>query len=130
MVTITNGIDTFRVTAGAVSIYNTMGFHVVNDEELEEMRQTEQKHHDIVKSVSDSEYINNSKEKKESIKDNISNEEAVFIEELLEKPLTQWTNDEMKEFVKIKGIDTSGVQKVSQVRGIIKSYLEEQNKNM
>lgn len=51
-----------------------------------------------------------------------------FVEELLEKPISQWTNDELKEFVKIKGIDTSSVKKTSEVRNIVKKYLEEEAK--
>lgn len=51
-----------------------------------------------------------------------------FVEELLEKPISQWTNDELKEFVKIKDIDTSSVKKTSEVRNIVKKYLEEEAK--
>lgn len=51
-----------------------------------------------------------------------------FVEELLEKPISQWTNDELKEFVKIKKIDTSSVKKTSEVRNIVKKYLEEEAK--
>lgn len=135
MVTITNGEKTFRVTAGAVKPYESMGFHVVSDEELEEMKQAEQEHYDdagepessVKESTSESESDTNDEE--EDADTGMSKEDTAFIEELLEKPLSQWSNDEVKEFVKIKGIDTSGAQKVSQVRGIIKTYLEEQNKN-
>lgn len=127
MVTITNGERTFRVTAGAVKPYESMGYHVVSDEELEEMKLAAEEHYDDV-----GEYESSVKEnvsKPESATNNEEDTDAAFIEELLEKPLSQWNNDEVKEFVKIKGIDTSGAQKVSQVRGIIKTYLEEQNKN-
>ena len=51
-----------------------------------------------------------------------------FVEELLEKPISQWTNDELKEFVKIKKIDTSSIKKTSEVRNIVKKYLEEEAK--
>lgn len=136
MVTITNGEKTFRVTAGAVPVYKSMGFHTVTDEELEEMKQAEQEHYDDAGESADKDTGSESdagdtgsEEEEEDTETGMSKEEAAFIEELLEKPLTQWSNDEVKEFVKIKGIDTSGAQKVSQVRGIIKSYLEEQQKN-
>lgn len=131
MVTITNGIKTFRITTGAIKPYESMGFHVVSDKELKEMNQANQEHSDNSRmsgftpkeSTDISESIEDGQDKQ------IKSEEAIFIEELLEKPLTQWTNEEVKEFVKIKDIDTSGAQKVSQVRSIIKAYLEEQNKN-
>lgn len=132
MVTITNGIRTFRVTAGAVSVYESMGFRTVTDEELEEMKTTAEEHYDagefVEESISKSKSVVNIKD--EDVDTGMSKEDVVFIEELLEKPLSQWSNEEIKDFVKIKGIDTSGAQKVSQVRGIIKAYLEEQNKNV
>lgn len=127
MVTITNGIKTFRVPAGAAKPYESMGFRVVSDAELEGMRHAEREHHD-----DSGEPMQNDTDSTESGGDGITDEktqEDIFVEELLEKPLSQWSNDEVKEFVRIKEIDTSGAQKVSQVRGIIKAYLEEQNKN-
>lgn len=133
MVTITNGEKTFRVTAGAVKPYESMGFHVASDEELEEMKMAAEEHYDDAgepeSSVKESASESDANNEEEDVDTGMSKEDAAFIEELLEKPLSQWSNDEVKEFVKIKGIDTSGAQKVSQVRGIIKTYLEEQNKN-
>lgn len=137
MVTITNGIKTFRVTAGAVKPYESMGFHIATTEELEEMNQARQEHFDDAgtpaseKEDSDQHTEEESGDNEEESEDEtgMSKEDATYIEELLEKPLSQWSNEEVKEFVRIKGIDTSGAQKVSQVRAIIKTYLEEQSKN-
>lgn len=136
MVTITNGIKTFRVTAGAVKPYENMGFHVATAEELEEMNQARQEHFDDAGSPTpekeDSgrhEEESGDNEEESEDETSMSKEDAAYIEELLEKPLSQWSNEEVKEFVKIKGIDTSGVQKVSQVRAIIKTYLEEEERN-
>lgn len=126
MVTITNGIKTFKVPSGSVKPYEGMGFRVVSDKELEEMRQNEQQHYD---DSGEPEQSSNKDSEDRQDEDTGDTEEEAFIEELLEKPLTQWTNEEVKEFVRIKNIDTSGAQKVSQVRSIIKTYLEEQNKN-
>lgn len=127
MVTITNGVKTFRVTSGAVKPYEGMGFHVVSDDELEEMNQTEQHFNDSGE-VEEKDIDSGSDDISEDIESDV-NEDAAFVEELLEKPLSQWSNEEIKDFVKIKGIDTSSAQKVSQVRGIIKAYLEEQQRN-
>lgn len=121
MVTITNGVRKFRVTAGSVPTYISMGFRIVNDEDMEDAEYEEHK-----KAINN----NYGREGKSSVDTGMSKDDAIFIEDLLEKPLSQWTNEEVKDFVKIKGIDTSGVQKVSQVRGIIKNYLEDQSKNM
>lgn len=128
MVTITNGVKTFRVTAGAVNLYKSMGFHVVSDD-LEGMTMEEDVEYaeeDFEKSTRET---NTHKEKENSDNSGMSKEDAIFVEEILEKPLSQWSNEEVKDFVKIMGIDTSGAQKVSQVRGIIKTYLEERSKN-
>lgn len=125
MVTITNGIRTFRVTSGAVKIYESMGFHIETDEDVSQDQ--EYVEDDEKESIMNSENPVSDRINTEGIK--VNSKEELFIEELLEKPLSQWSNEEVKEFVKIKEIDTSGAQKVSQVRGIIKAYLEEQNKN-
>lgn len=127
MVTITNGIKTFRVTSGAVPVYKSLGFRTVTDEELEEMQQATHEHFNDAGEPENS--AKSGKEESDSDEEGEELEDATFIEEILEKPLSQWTNDEVKEFVRIKEIDTSGAQKVSQVRDIIKTYLEEQNKN-
>ena len=136
MVTITNGINTFRVTAGAVKPYKSMGFHVVSDIELEEMKQLV--HESVDNSVESGSTLRKSNHNAGRVidygrdkEDNVNDEDTAFVEELLEKPLSQWSSEEIKDFVKIKGIDTSGAQKMSQVRGIIKSYLEgEQKRNV
>lgn len=137
MVTITNGVRTFKVPAGAVKPYENMGFRVASDEEVEEMKQAEQEHFDdsgeqVQSDDTGSDDSSDGEEQtgdEDTEEDGMSAEDKAYIEELLEKPLSQWSNDEVKDFVKIKGIDTSGAQKVSQVRGIIKTYLEEQTKN-
>ena len=134
MVTVTNGIETFRVTAGAVKPLENMGFHVVSDEEQKEMNHAQA--HMSLQDVYDSTYVEDASDEDasdedvpdEGEEDDVSAEEAVFIEELLEKPLSQWSSAEIKEFVRIKNIDTSGAQKVSQVRAIVKEYLEEEQK--
>ena len=46
MVTITDGIKIFRVSAGAVKPYEGMGFHIATAEELEEMKRAQQEHFD------------------------------------------------------------------------------------
>lgn len=137
MVTITNGTKTFRVTAGAVKVYEGLGFRVVSDKELEDIKQAEQEHFDDTDESVDSDSVSTDESSDEedetqtdADEDGLNAEQQAYIDELLEKPLSQWSNEEVKEFVKIKNIDTTGAQKISQVRGIIKTYLEEQSKNV
>lgn len=126
MVTITNGVKSFRVTAGAVKVYEGMGFRVATDEELQEMEHVEQEQGNCDSSVSREDADDKGNASVEG--DEMDAKDIAFIEELLEKPVSQWSSEEMKDFVKIKGIDTSSAQKASQVRSIIKAYLEEEQK--
>lgn len=129
MVTITNGVRTFRITAGAVKVYKSMGFHVVDDTELEGMDVEDHEEED----TGTSHYTSRKEDANVGVSEEQEHEvevddDSAFIEELLEKPLSQWSSEEVKDFVRIKNIDTTGAQKLSQVRGIIKNYLDEEQK--
>ena len=126
MVTISNGKATFRVTAGAVEIYKSMGFHVVNDKENDHIKSVEHKEEKAAEDVAGEPEADGSDAEDEGVEDDT---EEAYVTELLEKPLSQWSNEEVKEFVRIKGIDNSGAKKLSQVKDIIKAYLDEQVKN-
>ena len=126
MVTISNGKATFRVTAGAVEIYKSMGFHVVDDKENDQIKSVEHKEEKAAEDVASEPETDGSDVEDEGVEDDA---EEAYVTELLEKPLSQWSNEEVKEFVRIKGIDTSGAKKFSQVKDIIKAYLDEQVKN-
>ena len=126
MVTISNGKTTFRVTAGAVEIYKSMGFHVVDDKENDQIKPVEHKEEKAAEDVAGEPEAGGSDAEDEGVEDDT---EEAYVTELLEKPLSQWSNEEVKEFVRIKGIDTSGAKKLSQVKDIIKAYLDEQVKN-
>lgn len=140
MVEITNGKKRFRVPAGAVEVYKGMGFRVVGDVEP-----------NLKTSVNPS--GNDAGEEDEDVTDipGFGDDEAdgddagedadggdgedtdgaadeKYAKELLEKPISQWTPEEIKEFARIKGIDTSAAKKVSEARTIVKKFLEEQNK--
>ena len=126
MVTISNGKTTFRVTAGAVEVYKSMGFHVVDDKENDQIKPVERKEEKLAEDVAGEPEADGSDAEDEGVEDDT---EEAYVTELLEKPLSQWSNEEVKEFVRIKGIDTSGAKKLSQVKAIIKAYLDEQVKN-
>ena len=126
MVTISNGKTTFRVTAGAVEVYKSMGFHVVDDKENDQIKPVEHKEEKAAEDVTGEPEADGSDAEDEGVEDDT---EEAYVTELLEKPLSQWSNEEVKEFVRIKGIDTSGAKKLSQVKDIIKAYLDEQVKN-
>lgn len=57
--------------------------------------------------------------------DKASSEDERFVAELMEKPISQWTKDEVKRFVDIKGIDTTGAKSVNEVKDLIKSMFQQ-----
>lgn len=100
MVKITNGVDVFEVTRGAFDgIYSHQGFHVVNEKTDTKQKQKE----------------NTAQEK---------SEDEVFVEEVLEKPISQWNKDQVKRFASIKGIDISGTKNANEAKEIIKSFID------
>ena len=126
MVTISNGETTFRVTAGDVEVYKSMGFHVVDDKENDQIKPVKHEEEKVAEDVAGEPEVDDSDAEDEDVEDDT---EEAYVTELLEKPLSQWSNEEVKEFVRIKGIDTSGAKKLSQVKDIITAYLDEQVKN-
>lgn len=123
LVKISNGVVTNIVSRAAYEEqFKKLGFDVVEDSAVVQKPST------IV--IPDVEEIPEPEEVVEESVDVPEEQETSddFVEELLEKPISQWTNDELKEFVKIKGIDTSSVKKTSEVRNIVKKYLEEEAK--
>lgn len=125
MVKITNGSKIFEVSRGAYdSVYKGLGFHVVGTEPAEDKPPKEK--------------MQMPPENEDDEEDGAPGENeddgetepggGLDLDALLEKPLSQWEPDELKEFVRAKGIDTAGAKKVSQVRGIVKKYLDDQAK--
>lgn len=125
MVKITNGSKIFEVSRGAYdSVYKGLGFHVVGAEPAEDKplkERTQVPPETEGDEEEDAPGENGGGSETES-------GEGLDLDALLEKPLSQWEPDELKEFVRAKGIDTAGAKKVSQVRGIVKKYLDDQAK--
>lgn len=137
MVRITNGETTSRVPYSAyISYYKKIGFVIDGEEEpikshkedapvsVEDTNeQTEDEN--AGDTEDDSDVVTGEDDSDEQ--DDVDEDEA-FVEDILEKPLSQWTPDELKKFAEIKDIDTSKAKKVSEARAIIKKYLDEQAK--
>lgn len=124
MVKITNGSKIFEVSRGAYdSVYKSLGFHVVGTEPAED-KPPKEKTQVPPDTEGDEEDDASDEPETEGEPGN-----GLDMDALLEKPLSQWEPDELKEFVRAKGIDTAGAKKVSQVRGIVKKYLEDQAKS-
>lgn len=125
MVTISNGVKSFKVPSGAVKAYEPAGYHVVGKgeerpAEVPVKGQQKPENEDI---DFDGEDDAEGGENQESDADDN------FVAELLEKSLSQWSAEETKKFVSIKGIDTTGAKKLGDVKNIIKKYLDDEAKN-
>ena len=103
MVKITNGVNVFEVTRGAFDgIYSRQGYTIMNEKAAEGV-----KTHEAPKAPE-------------------KTEDEIFVEEILEKPISQWNKDEVKRFAGIKEIDITGTKNANEAKEIIKSFLEAQ----
>lgn len=101
MVKITNGTIVCEVTRGAFDgIYSRQGFTIVEDE------------NEKVSGVNP----DNASEKTEDEK---------FLEEIIEKPISQWTKEETKRFVVLNEINTEGCKNTNEVKEIVKKFIED-----
>lgn len=100
MVKITNGVDIFEVTRGAYdTIYSRQGYKIFKENN---------------KAVSEDE-VPEITEKTEDEK---------FLEEVVTRPVSQWSKDELKHFAALKDIDISGVKNAGEAKAIIKEFIE------
>lgn len=126
MVTISNGVKSFKVPSGSVKAYEPAGYHVVGKEEEQAVDTpvTGQQKPDNEEIDFDGEENTDG----EGGEDKEPDADEKFVTELMEKSLSQWTADETKKFVSIKGIDTTGAKKLGDVKNIIKKYLDDEAK--
>lgn len=96
MVKITNGVNVFEVTRGAFDgIYSRQGYTIIDENKKDEINDA------VTKTAEES-----------------------FIDEIIDKPISQWSKDEVKRFASIKDIDITGTKNVSEAKEIIKHFLE------
>ena len=99
MVKITNGVNVFEVTRGAFDgIYSRQGYKLVDENKKAEVP---------VASAAPE-----------------KTEDEIFVEEILEKPISQWNKEEVKRFAAIKEIDISGTKSANEAKKIIKSFID------
>lgn len=107
MVKLSNGLSTIVVPSGAVAMYERTGFRVVKDSDVEST-------------------IDNN----ESVIDATDTEEkeSEFITNLLEKPISKWTKEEVKRFANEKGININGTKSVNDAKDRIRDYINSKEK--
>ena len=101
MVKITNGVNVFEVTRGAFDgIYSRQGYTIMNEKAAKDVKTPE------------------------APKVPEKTEDEIFVEEILEKPISQWNKDEVKRFAALKEIDITGTKNVNEAKTIIKEFLD------
>ena len=97
MIKITNGVNVFEVTRGAFDeIYSRQGYSELDD---------------AFNGANAPEVYEKS-------------DDDLFVEDILEKPISQWSKDEVKRFAGIKGIDITNTKSASEAKDIIKSFID------
>lgn len=100
MVDITNLVDTYSVTKGAYEdIFKRQGFKPVKEEK---------------------------EDKKETVEETKKTDEEAYIEELMEKPISQWNKEEVKTYASLKNIDISNTKNIGEARNIIKQSIDKE----
>lgn len=100
MVDITNKVDTYSVTKGAYEdIYKRQGFKPVKEEKEDE---------------------------KETVEETKKTDEEAYIEELMEKPISQWNKEEVKTYASLKNVDISKTKNIGEARNIIKQSIDKE----
>jgi hypothetical protein len=101
MVDITNKVDTYSVTKGAYEdIFKRQGFKPVKEEKAEG--------------------------KKETVEETKKTDEEAYIEELMEKPISQWNKEEVKTYASLKNVDISNTKNIGEARNIIKQSIDKE----
>lgn len=98
MVKITNGVNVFEVTRGAFDgIYSRQGYKLVDEK-------AEAKAPEAPAAPEKS-------------------EDDIFVEEILEKPISQWNKEEVKRFAALNDIDIAGTKNANEAKNVIKEFL-------
>lgn len=103
MVKITNGINVIEVTNGAFeTVYKGQGYHKVVEQQA----------------------VVSAPVKSAPVKDEGQDTgEVDHVTELEEKPVSQWSKAEVKEYAEAKGIDLSGTKNVNEAKDRIKAAM-------
>ena len=122
MVKISNGEVTQIVSRGAFDTqYKRLGFQIVEDDKIAEVKQ------EVKKAAEEK------KPESQVPDDDDFDADAAYdteddVEELLEKPISQWNKTEVKDFAAAKGIDIHGTKNANEAKEIIKKYLDDEAK--
>ena len=122
MVTVTNGYNTFIVPSGSVGVYKRNGFKVVN-ENISKEPSTKSNVSITNQDDIDSGFDNDDEPQE------LTEEDAIFISAVEEKPISQWSNNDIRKYAEINGIDISTTKSAKEARAIIKKYFDSRSRS-
>lgn len=115
MIKCTNGMTVIEVTEGAYNtIFKDQGYRPIVDEVKTS-----------VETPVETPVEDNSEDESEEQVDTSETDEKDEIDSLLEKPISQWSNNEVKAFAEAKEIDITGTKNVKEAKNRIKKFLED-----
>lgn len=122
MVKCTNGIAVIEVTEGAYNtIFKDQGYRPIADEVKTPVAPVVVPVEEKVETPVE----DNSEVESEEQADAYVPDEKDEIDALLEKPIGQWSNEEVKAFAEAKGIDITGTKNAKEAKGRIRKFLED-----
>lgn len=117
-VKITNGNAEFEVTKAAFkNAFEQQGFRIVDDTATVIHNRFEDKFDVNLDMEAELGKVEDSKP--EMVTEVELSEDDLFVQEMLEKPISEWTKGELKRVAKIKGIDLSNADSTSKARQIV-----------
>ena len=117
-VKITNGNAEFEVTKAAFkNAFEQQGFRIVDDTVSVIHNRFEDKFDVNLDMEAELGEVEDSKAK--MVTEVELSEDDLFVQEMLEKPISEWTKGELKRVAKIKGIDLSNADSTSKARQIV-----------
>lgn len=111
MVKCTNGMIVIEVTEGAYeTIFKDQGYRKLDEEHV---------------STIETESANDGVDTVEAATSETVGIDSGEFASLLEKPISQWSNEEVKSFAEAKGINISGTRNAKEAKARIRKFLDE-----
>lgn len=126
MVDITNGFSTMTVTKGAFEgIYKHQGYILVHDYagsvQVKSDKDVKAKDNNSIIEPKEVASVNLEETAKVDNSDETAEAEK---SEILEKPIGQWNQEELKAYAAENGISLEGVSSIKEARRIVKNYID------
>lgn len=129
MVKITNGVDApIEVTRGAYEgVFKPLGYYPVDEAKNAQEASDAATKHDNQQGKQEQPDIDPDDDELDGddadTEDGEDNADADEFAELEQKPIGQWTKDEVKAYAEAKGIDLKGTKNVNEAKARVKDYL-------